>query len=32
MFKLDNTIIKDDSECFVIAEIGNNHQGNIQKC
>jgi len=31
-FKVDNTIIKDDSECFVIAEIGNNHQGNIQKC
>ncbi len=31
-FKLDNTIIREDSECFVIAEIGNNHQGNVKKC
>ena len=23
--------ISDDSDCFVIAEIGNNHQGDLQK-
>ncbi len=26
-----NSIISDDSDCFVIAEIGNNHQGDLQK-
>lgn len=25
-------IISEESDCFVIAEIGNNHQGNIEKC
>lgn len=25
-------IINDDSDCFVIAEIGHNHQGNLEKC
>ncbi|NEO49324.1 MAG: N-acetylneuraminate synthase, partial [Moorea sp. SIO4A3] len=24
--------INDDSDCFVIAEIGNNHQGSLEKC
>lgn len=29
---IDNTAINDDSDCYVIAEIGNNHQGDLQKC
>ena len=29
--KINNFIISDNSDCFVIAEIGNNHQGNLQK-
>lgn len=29
---IDNTRIADDSGCFVIAEIGHNHQGDVQKC
>ena len=28
---IDNFEISDDSDCFVIAEIGNNHQGDLQK-
>ena len=28
--KIDNQIINDDSNCFVIAEIGNNHQGKLE--
>ena len=28
---IDNFTISDDSDCFVIAEIGNNHQGDLQK-
>ncbi|HNA89351.1 MAG TPA: N-acetylneuraminate synthase family protein, partial [Anaerolineales bacterium] len=28
---ITNINISDDSDCFVIAEIGNNHQGDLQK-
>ncbi len=28
---IDNFTISDDSDCYVIAEIGNNHQGDLQK-
>jgi N-acetylneuraminate synthase/sialic acid synthase len=28
---IDNTLINDNSECYVIAEIGHNHQGNLEK-
>lgn len=30
--KIGSTIINDDSDCFVIAEIGHNHQGNLELC
>lgn len=29
---IDNKEINDNSDCFFIAEIGNNHQGNVEKC
>ncbi len=29
--EIDGQIINDDSECYVIAEIGHNHQGSVQK-
>jgi sialic acid synthase len=29
---IDGTRIADDTDCYVIAEIGHNHQGNLQKC
>ena len=29
--KINNFTISDNSDCFVIAEIGNNHQGDLQK-
>jgi N-acetylneuraminate synthase/sialic acid synthase len=29
---LQNITIDDDSKCFVIAEIGHNHQGNVDSC
>src|SRR5688572_22764758 len=28
---IDSFTISDDSDCFVIAEIGHNHQGNLEK-
>jgi N-acetylneuraminate synthase/sialic acid synthase len=28
---IDGTVINDESDCFVIAEIGHNHQGNLEK-
>jgi sialic acid synthase len=28
--EIDGTIINDDSDCYVIAEIGHNHQGNLE--
>ena len=30
--QLQNKTIDDDSKCFVIAEIGHNHQGNVDSC
>lgn len=30
--KIGNSIINDDSDCFFIAEIGHNHQGNLEQC
>lgn len=30
--QIGSTIISDDSECFIIAEIGHNHQGDIELC
>jgi sialic acid synthase len=30
--KIGSTIISDDSDCYVIAEIGHNHQGDLGKC
>ena len=29
---IDHTTIADDSDCYVIAEIGHNHQGSLEKC
>jgi sialic acid synthase len=30
--KIDNIRIADDTDAFVIAEVGNNHQGDLEKC
>ena len=30
--ELNGAVIHDDSDCYVIAEIGNNHQGEVEKC
>lgn len=30
--QIESTLINDNSDCFVIAEIGNNHQGNVETC
>lgn len=27
-----NVVVGDDSDCFVIAEVGHNHQGSVEKC
>lgn len=32
IFTIDQTTISDASDCYVIAEIGHNHQGDIEKC
>ena len=29
---IDNVVINDDSDCYVIAEVGHNHQGDLEKC
>jgi N-acetylneuraminate synthase/sialic acid synthase len=29
---IDGVTVSDDSHCYVIAEIGNNHQGELEKC
>ena len=29
---IDGTVIDDDTPCYVIAEIGNNHQGSVEQC
>jgi len=31
-FRFSNRVIKDESKPFLIAEIGHNHQGSIEKC
>lgn len=30
--KIQDTLIGDDSDCFVVAEIGHNHQGELERC
>ncbi len=30
--KINGNLIKQDSDCYIIAEIGHNHQGNLDKC
>lgn len=30
--KIDGRIISDESDCFVVAEIGHNHQGDLDTC
>jgi len=32
LLKIDNRTVSDDSDCYVIAEIGHNHQGDLEKC
>ena len=29
---VNNTVIDDDSDCYLIAEIGHNHQGQVEQC
>ena len=29
---LDGVEISNDSSCYIIAEIGHNHQGNLENC
>lgn len=29
---IDGTRVADDTDCYVIAEIGHNHQGSVEKC
>lgn len=29
---IDGAVINDDSDCYVIAELGHNHQGSVEKC
>jgi sialic acid synthase len=29
---IDGTRIADDTDCYVIAEVGHNHQGSVEKC
>lgn len=30
--KINDNVIDDDSDCYVIAEIGHNHQGDVDQC
>ena len=30
-FVIDGVVVNDDSDCYVIAEIGHNHQGDLRK-
>lgn len=32
VFSIEHTTISDASDCYVIAEIGHNHQGDVEKC
>jgi sialic acid synthase len=29
---IDGVVINDDSDCYVVAEIGHNHQGSLERC
>lgn len=31
-FKIENVVVNDSSDAYVIAEIGHNHQGNLETC
>ncbi len=31
-FVIDRAVLNDSSDCFVIAELGHNHQGELEKC
>ncbi len=31
-FVIEGCQLSDDSDCYVIAEVGHNHQGDLQKC
>ena len=31
-FNIDGVTVTDDTQCYVIAEIGHNHQGDVEKC
>ncbi len=30
--RINGTLINDESDCYVIAEVGHNHQGDMEKC
>jgi sialic acid synthase len=30
-FEIGSTVIEDDGDCYIIAEVGNNHQGELEK-
>ena len=30
--RIDGTEIADSSDCYVVAEVGHNHQGSVEKC
>ena len=30
--RINGTLINDESDCYVIAEVGHNHQGDLEKC
>ena len=30
--RIAKTLITDESPCYVVAEVGHNHQGNIETC
>jgi sialic acid synthase len=30
--RIEKTVVNDQSDCYVIAEIGHNHQGNVETC
>ncbi len=32
VFRIGDKVVSDDSPSFVIAEVGHNHQGDIEKC
>ncbi len=30
--RIDDTLISDAGDCYVIAEVGHNHQGSVEQC